>query len=254
MSWESHWFGRVELQLRRIWSRTHLNFDPQTSGPRLPVPLDKRSPWTNGPQQIRSPWTNGPQPIRSPYFWIPTACPPVQTEYSRDHLSRGTKLVGDHLSMGTKFLVTICPWGLLIQRDQLIGDPLWGPNVRGPYAFGTKCVTAEFWIFVVMFSSIKQVHLKKSKQIFDILKPKFDMLKSMSHQGHYTHQLHNLWHFFSNKWAKDNYAAFLLLFCVLHRYISIKYLSMTQLSSHTFAHLTGSSFRLKAKLLPNKNV
>ena len=29
---------------------------------------------------------------------------------------------------------------------------------------------------------------------------------------------------------------------------------MTQLSLHTFAHLTGSSFRLKAKLLPNKNI
>ena len=28
--------------------------------------------------------------------------------------------------------------------------------------------------------------------------------------------------------------------------------SMTQLPSHTFAHLTGSSFRLNAKLLPNK--
>ena len=32
------------------------------------------------------------------------------------------------------------------------------------------------------------------------------------------------------------------------------YVSMTQLSSHTFAHLTGSSFRLKAKLLPNKKI
>ena len=31
-------------------------------------------------------------------------------------------------------------------------------------------------------------------------------------------------------------------------------ISMTQLSSHTFAHLTGSSFRLKAKLLPIKNI
>ena len=31
-------------------------------------------------------------------------------------------------------------------------------------------------------------------------------------------------------------------------------ISMTQLSSHTFAHLTGSSFRLKAKLLPNKKI
>ena len=30
--------------------------------------------------------------------------------------------------------------------------------------------------------------------------------------------------------------------------------SMTQLLSHTFAHLTGSSFRLKAKLLPIKNI
>ena len=37
------------------------------------------------------------------------------------------------------------------------------------------------------------------------------------------------------------------------QYNSGKYFSMTQLSSHTFAHLTGSSFRLKAKLLPNKN-
>ena len=30
-------------------------------------------------------------------------------------------------------------------------------------------------------------------------------------------------------------------------------ISMTQFSLHTFAYLTGSSFRLKAKLLPNKN-
>ena len=33
-----------------------------------------------------------------------------------------------------------------------------------------------------------------------------------------------------------------------------RYVSMTQLLSHTFAHLTGSSFRLKAKLLPIKNI
>ena len=32
------------------------------------------------------------------------------------------------------------------------------------------------------------------------------------------------------------------------------YISMTQLLSHTYAHLTGSSFRVKAKLLPNKNI
>ena len=34
----------------------------------------------------------------------------------------------------------------------------------------------------------------------------------------------------------------------------LKFFSMTQLLSHTFAHLTGSSFRLKAKLLPIKNI
>ena len=33
-----------------------------------------------------------------------------------------------------------------------------------------------------------------------------------------------------------------------------KLVSMTQLLSHTFAHLTGSSFRLKGKLLPIKNI
>ena len=31
-------------------------------------------------------------------------------------------------------------------------------------------------------------------------------------------------------------------------------ISMTQLLLHTFAHLTGFSFRLKAKLLPIKNI
>ena len=40
-------------------------------------------------------------------------------------------------------------------------------------------------------------------------------------------------------------------FIIIH--IKIAY-SMTQLSSHTFAHVTVSSFKLKAKLLPNKNV
>ena len=38
----------------------------------------------------------------------------------------GTKLVGDCLSRGTNQLGTHCE----------------EPNVRGPYAFGTKCVTA----------------------------------------------------------------------------------------------------------------
>ena len=60
--------------------------------------------------------------ICSPYFQILTACPPGQTDYSRYHLSRGTELVGDRLSRGTN---------------------CGGPNVRGPYVFGTKCVTAD---------------------------------------------------------------------------------------------------------------
>ena len=104
---------------------THLipnTYGPQTYGsphlvPNWLVPLNKQSPTNSVPMDKWSPkiwslWTNGPQPIWSPYFRIPTACPLGQTEYSRDHLSRGTELVGDHLSMGTKFLGTICPWGL----------------------------------------------------------------------------------------------------------------------------------------------
>ena len=43
-----------------------------------------------------------------------------------DHLSMGTELVGDRLSRGTNQL----------------GINFGGLNVRGPYVFGTKCVTA----------------------------------------------------------------------------------------------------------------
>jgi hypothetical protein len=71
-----------------------------------------------------------------PVFPDPTACPPRQTEYSRDHLSRGTKLVGDHLSRGTKFFGPFvhCDrfgWGPFVQRDQSIGDQLWGTKCPG---------------------------------------------------------------------------------------------------------------------------
>ena len=88
------------------------------------------------------------------YFRIPKACTPGQLEYSRDHLSRGTKLVGDHLSMGTKFdgdrlsrgtklvgdhlsmgtkfLGTICPWGHEV-GDRMSGDQMGsGPNESQP--------------------------------------------------------------------------------------------------------------------------
>merc|ERR1712218_483778 len=51
-------------------------FGPRTSGPPLPVPMDKwspkiRSPWTNGPHQIWSPWTNGPQNFGQPGQMVP---------------------------------------------------------------------------------------------------------------------------------------------------------------------------------------
>ena len=39
---------------------------------------------------------------------------------------------------------------------------------------------------------------------------------------------------------------------LMYRKVASRSTSMTQLLSHTFAHLTGSSFRLKAKPLPNK--
>ena len=49
------------------------------------------------------------------------------------------------------------------------------------------------------------------------------------------------------------------IWSILHHYLVefvmySKGLSMNQLLSHTFAHLTGPSFRLKAKLLPIKNI
>ena len=101
------------------------------------VPLDKRSPSNLVPldkwsPKIWSPWTNGPQPIWSPYFQIITAYPHGQTEYFRDHLYRGTKLVGDYLSMGTEFLGTTCPWGQEV-GDQKSGDQMGsGPNESQP--------------------------------------------------------------------------------------------------------------------------
>ena len=51
-----------------------------------------------------------------------------------DHLSMGTELLGDRVSRGTNEFGTNCG----------------GPNVRGPYLFGTKCVTAGGWIFTLL--------------------------------------------------------------------------------------------------------
>ena len=48
-------------------------------------------------------------------------------------------------------------------------------------------------------------------------------------------------------WPKDGSVAQISNHLPIH-------ISMTQLSPHTFAHLTGSSLKLKAKLLPIKNI
>ena len=61
----------------------------------------------------------GPQISGSPW-----PVPPGQSEYPFVH---GDRILGDHLSMGTNQLGINCG----------------GPNVRGTYAFGTKCVTAS---------------------------------------------------------------------------------------------------------------
>ena len=158
--------------LRCNWSRAHLI-------PGLPVP-HFLSPWTNGPpkfgphgqmvpKQFGPPGQTVPNKFGPPGQmvpknlvpldkWSPTNLVPIlpnhhslsprTTEYSRDHLSRGTKLVGDHLSMGTEFLGTICPlgqnwlgtvcpegpinWGPIV-GDQMSGDHMClGPNVSQP--------------------------------------------------------------------------------------------------------------------------
>ena len=123
------WYLNLHLYCKvksLLWeAATHLvpnPFGPRTSGPPLPVPMDKWSP------NIWSPWTNGPQPIWSPYSQIITACPPRQTEHFRDHLSRGTKLVANHLSMGTKFLGPVAPWGQNWLGTVCPEGPInWGP-------------------------------------------------------------------------------------------------------------------------------
>jgi hypothetical protein len=112
---------------------THLvpnPFDSRTSGPPLPVPLIpiKLIPMDKWSQSNSVPLDKWSPKIWSPYFRIPTACPPGKTEYSKYHLSRGTKLVGDHLSMETNF------WGThLSMGPESGGDRMHlGPNVPQP--------------------------------------------------------------------------------------------------------------------------
>ena len=145
-------FGCNTFSPECIWSpnfRSPTFCHPRQMIPINFIPLDKRStsnsvPMEKWSQKIWSSWTNVSKSIWSPYFWIPTACPPEQMEYSRDHLSRGTKLVVDHLSRGTELFGTICPWGLnwvgtVCPEGQIDWGPIEGhqmhfwPNVSQPH-------------------------------------------------------------------------------------------------------------------------
>ena len=68
--------------------------------------------------------------------------------------------------------------------------------------------------------------------------------------------------FVFKNWKRVLYSILNFIFEVQNTYVLLFFViidierggSMTQLLSHTFAHLTGSSFRLKAKLLPIKKI
>ena len=82
-------------------------------------------------------------------------------EYSRDHFSRETKLVGDHLSMGTELV-----GDRLSRGTNQLGTSCGGPNVYRPYEFGTKCVTAKYVVsfnFTMKILSIFVAFLEKTK-------------------------------------------------------------------------------------------
>ena len=147
---------KQNVGLQRIWSWTNLI-------PRVPVPLDKRSPenlfhWTNVPNQIQSgqmvpqnfipfgqmiPNQFGPHIFGSPEPL------PLDKRHILETIfpSRGTKLVGDRLSRGTNQLGTKCG----------------GPNVRGPYEFGIKFVTAKFWPKITLW--IHSLTVKKCQNL-----------------------------------------------------------------------------------------
>ena len=125
---------------------THLvpnPFDPQTSGPPLPVPMDKWSPkiwsfWTNGPHQIWSPWTNGPPKFGPPGQMVPNQFGPYIFKSSQLVPLDKQIILGTICPGRSNCLGTICPggpnfwgsfvhgdrigWGPFVQRDQLIGD------------------------------------------------------------------------------------------------------------------------------------
>ena len=108
-------------RLRRIWSRTHLipglpvpdfpsQFGPHISGSPQPVPLDKRN-------ILGTICLGGPN-------WLGTICPGGQNFW-------GPFVHGDRIG-----------WGPFVQRDQSIGDQLWGTKCPG-----TICVWDQFLPF-----------------------------------------------------------------------------------------------------------
>ena len=86
-------------------------FDPQTSGLPLPVPLDKQSPSNWVPMDKWSLSNSVSMDKWSPKIWSPW--------------KNGPKPI----------------WSPYFQIQ--LGTNHGGPNARGPYVFGTKCVTAS---------------------------------------------------------------------------------------------------------------
>ena len=106
--------------------------------------------------------------------------------YSRDHLSRRTKLVGEHLSMGTKFLGPFVHgvwigWGPFVQLDQSIGDELWGTKCpRTIYVWDQMChsqITPSLPLLLIILGYFRTLSLKFHKAtskivVFPFMRPK----------------------------------------------------------------------------------
>ena len=125
-----HMWFHAKSGLRRIWSRTHLI-------PGLPVP-DFLSPWTNGPQQIWSPWKNGPPKFGPPGQMVPNQFGPCISGSLQPVPLDKQNILGTICLGGPNWLWTIAfvhgdqiVWGLFVQMDQSIGDPLWGTKCPG---------------------------------------------------------------------------------------------------------------------------
>ena len=127
-------------------------YGPRTFGPHQLVPLDKRSPTNSVPldkwsPKIWSSWTNGPHPIWSPKFKSSHLVPLDKRSILGTICLGGQSWLGTICPGGQNWLGTVYPegpinWGPIV-GDQMSGDHMClGPNVRGPYVFGNKCVTA----------------------------------------------------------------------------------------------------------------